>query len=261
MLNRLDRSRGSSQRRPPRGSSQRRPSSGRDDWEQQPVRRSGSDDPMRQKWDALLPHLLKIDGDSAIHIKRLQHYAQLLSEWNRSSSNLISRADMPRLVEHHILESIEPAHWLASSGARHWLDFGSGGGLPALPLIIVGIGEKWTLVESRRNKTLFLRRVVQELGLTNTTVVCDRLENLAGDDGLAGSVEGFTSRATLVLGPTLVLAERFVQPGGAAFLWKGSRREEEMAADPRWKAFWDLDGLLGLSGSPTVVARFKRISI
>lgn len=213
----------------------------------------------RQPWDTLTPHLLKTGGEIEPQLNALKQYASALIEWNQSASNLISKKDVPRLVDRHILESVEPAHWLKSTGAKRWLDFGSGGGLPAIPLAAVGVGDTWTLVESRRSKTLFLRRAVQQLGLAHVDVVCDRLENLGIDDGLAGTIEGFTSRATVALGPTLVLAARFVAVGGSAFLWKGSRREAEMAEDPRWKAFWDFDGLLGIAGGQTVVARFKRI--
>jgi len=213
----------------------------------------------RQPWDSLLPHLLKVGVDTAAAVEQLKRFTTMLIDWNSGISNLVSRNDLNRIVERHILESVEPAHWLKASGAARWIDLGSGGGLPAIPLAILGVGEHWTLVESRRNKTLFLRKVVQDLKLTNVSVVCDRIENLGGDDGLAGAFQGFTSRATMTLGPTLVLAARFVGAGGAAFLWKGSRRESEMVEDERWKAFWDFDGLLGIGAGQTVVARFVRI--
>ena len=50
----------------------------------------------------------------------------------------------------------------------------------------------------------------------------------------------------MTLAPTLELATHFVKPGGAAFLWKGSRREEEMGTDQAWQADWELEGLLGI---------------
>jgi 16S rRNA (guanine527-N7)-methyltransferase len=201
----------------------------------------------RQNWNLLVPHLLRASVDADATIERLKKFAALLLEWNGNISNLISRADAPRLVERHILESVEPAHWLASSGATKWLDLGSGGGFPALPLAIIGVGESWTLVESRRNKALFLRRVVQDLGLPGVTVVQDRLEDLPSP--LAGSeFDGFTSRATMTLAPTLELGARFTRPGGTAFLWKGSRLEGEMKDSSAWKTHWDHDGLLGIGG-------------
>jgi 16S rRNA (guanine527-N7)-methyltransferase len=211
----------------------------------------------RQNWALLEPHLLRLSVDVPDAMARLKAFGALLLEWNGSFSNLISRNDTSRLVDRHILEAIEPAHWLKASGAKRWLDLGSGGGLPAIPLALVGVGERWTLVESRRNKTLFLRRVIQDMKLTGIEVICDRLENLPVPVA-AGLFDGFTSRATLPLVPTLDLATRFVRPGGMAFLWKGSRREDEMAVSASWHREWELDGLLGIGGGQTVVSRFVR---
>jgi len=193
-----------------------------------------------QPWDSLIPHLLKAQVEPEATLERLRSYARLLLEWNRNVSNLISRHDEARFLERHIAESIEPAAWLLSSGAARWLDFGSGGGLPAIPLAIAGVGKQWTLVESRRTKTLFLRRVVEQLGLSNVHVVLSRLEDLVAEGKLDGSFDAFTSRATLALAPTLALAGRVVAPGGAALLWKGSRREAEMREDRRWQTAWEL---------------------
>jgi len=162
-----------------------------------------------------------------------------------------------RIVERHFLESVEPAHWLASSGAKRWLDLGSGGGFPAVPLAILGVGSEWTLVESRRNKTLFLTKAAQVLKLPGIRVVRERIENLPAP-GASEGFDAFTSRATLPLDPTLEQAARFVRGGGLAFLWKGSRREQEMGANERWRRDWELDGLLGVGTAGTVVARFIR---
>jgi 16S rRNA (guanine527-N7)-methyltransferase len=191
-------------------------------------------------------------------ILRLKAYARLLLEWNRGISNLISRGDEQRIVERHIAESVEPAAWLKASPAKRWIDFGSGAGLPAIPLVVAGVGPRWTLVESRRMKTLFMRKAIESLGLGDIEVVVARLEHLVGETKYLGAYDGFTSRATLALGPTLVLAAEFVVPGGTAFLWKGSQREKEMAADPRWQRSWEFDGLLGIGNGQTVVARFTR---
>jgi 16S rRNA (guanine527-N7)-methyltransferase len=212
----------------------------------------------RQPWDLIIPHLQRAQADVAQAMPKLRRYAELLLEWNRGLSNLISCKDEARVVERHLLESLEPAHWLIASGARRWMDFGSGGGLPAIPLAIAGVGESWTLVESRRNKTLFIRKAFQDIGLVNIDVRLSRLETLPADAESLGKFDGFTSRATLRLGPTLGLASRWVAPGGYAFLWKGSRREQEMSEDPRWKESWELDGLLGIGTGRTVVARFIR---
>jgi len=212
----------------------------------------------RQPWDLLTPHLLRAGADIVEVLPRIRRFVELMLGWNRGFSNLISTSDENRLVQRHILESLEPAHWIKSSGTRRWMDFGSGGGLPALPLALAGIGESWTLVESRRNKTLFLRKMIQEFELTNIDVELARLESLPAEAERLGKFDGFTSRATLRLGPTLALAAEWVPPGGLAYLWKGSRMGQEMVDDRRWEAFWDRDEVFAIGNGQTVVARFIR---
>jgi 16S rRNA (guanine527-N7)-methyltransferase len=212
----------------------------------------------RQPWETLVPHLLKARVSPEATIERLRRYARQLIEWNRGISNLISRRDEERIVERHLAESIAPAAWLRASPATRWLDFGSGAGLPAIPLAITGVGPRWTLVESRRMKTLFLRKATEVLKLEHFEIVVARLEHLVPEPERKGAYDGFTSRATLALGPTLALAAHFVAPGGTAFLWKGSQREKEMSEDPRWAESWEFDGLLGIGDAQTVVARFTR---
>ena len=214
----------------------------------------------RQPWVSLIHPIAEAGGDAMSTIERLRRYAGMIVRWNRSVSNLISKNDEARIVSRHLLESIEPAHWMKSINASAWIDLGSGAGLPAIPLSLVGIGESWSLVESRRPKVLFIRRIVQELGLTGIRAIHSRLESLVDDSSHRMAYDAFTSRATLPLGDTLVLAREFVRPGGSAFLWKGSKREREMDQDKRWRESWELDGLLGLGNGQVVVAKFNRIS-
>jgi len=212
----------------------------------------------RQPWDSLRPALLPFGGDIEAVLTRLKHYAQLLLEWNRGVSNIMSRNDEDRIVERHLLESVEPAFRLRESGCQRWIDFGSGAGLPAVPLAIAGAGGSWTLVESRRMKTLFVRKAIQELVLDGIAVVNDRLENVVLDAAMAGAFDGFTSRATMRIGPTLALASPLITVGGQAFLWKGSGFEAEMTQDPTWRADWDQPDIIKIGSGSNVVVRFTR---
>jgi 16S rRNA G527 N7-methylase RsmG len=101
---------------------------------------------------------------------------------------------------------------------------------------------------------------VQELPLDRVRVEQARLEDLVASGGLAASFDGFTSRATLTLGPTLRLAAAIVVPGGSAFLWKGTRRAEEMAASDLWREHWDIAEEQAIGDGTTNVVRFLRRS-
>src|SRR4026209_155036 len=57
-------------------------------------------------------------------------------------------------------------------------DVGSGGGLPGVPLAIVEPERRFTLIESRAKRVRFLRPVVGELKLANTSVAHSRAEDL-----------------------------------------------------------------------------------
>ncbi len=228
-------------------------------------------------WSSLRPLIPGAEAHQSRVIERLRLFASELLKWNRGVSNLISHDDEPRLVERHIAESLVGAEIINKLGCNELLDFGSGGGFPALPLAIAGVGSKWALVESRRNKTLFLRRAVQELGLKSVDVITGRLEVLVeggagasdgdGDtDSFAGTAnqaslrcDGFTSRATNRLGPTLELAARILVPGGHAVLWKGSGVTEELAAAAaEIAANWDAPQTHPIGEGPNSIVVLRR---
>lgn len=212
----------------------------------------------RQPWGLVGEHLARAGADPIVALPRMRRYAELLLEWNRGFSNLISASDENRLVERHILESLAPAGWIRESGPKSIMDLGSGGGFPAIPLAIAGVGERWVLVESRRNKTLFLRKVIEEIELKGVEVELARLELLLDETGRLGKFDTFTSRATLRLGPTLALASGWVAGGGSAYLWKGSRKDLEIADNRHWEQSWELASSFDIGNGQTSVSRFFR---
>lgn len=192
-------------------------------------------------------------------LARLRAFALELLQWNRGVSNLISHADEPRLVERHIAESLAGAEVLRELACEHVVDLGSGGGFPAIPLAIAGTARRWTLVESRRNKTLFLRRILDRLELRDIAVMTGRLEVLVDSEPDALRCDGFTSRATMKAAPTLALAARIVRPGGYAILWKGSGLSQELAdARSTWRSDWIDPRMHPIGDGPNSIAIFER---
>jgi 16S rRNA (guanine527-N7)-methyltransferase len=103
--------------------------------------------------------------------ERLGRYKDLLLTWNEKI-NLIGPEAREHLDE-HIGEALAAAEILHPSGEV--LDFGSGGGLPAIPMAIVSPDARFHLVEADQKKWAFLKHVVRELQL-NAVVVGDRLQ-------------------------------------------------------------------------------------
>ena len=100
----------------------------------------------------------------------VETYKRELLKWNERI-NLIG----PEAREHlddHINEALAAAEILKPAGEV--LDFGSGGGLTAIPMAIVSPEARFHLVEADQKKWAFLKHVVRECGL-NAVVYGDRL--------------------------------------------------------------------------------------
>ena len=113
-------------------------------------------------------------GDSEKRIYLLRSYASLLYGWS-GRMNLISPKDRYQLATKHFLPALAMAPVVESLPHEKVLDFGSGGGLPGIPLKIMLPETDFILLESRRRRANFLREVVRKLGLKGVEVVNERL--------------------------------------------------------------------------------------
>ena len=100
-------------------------------------------------------------------------YRSELLKWT-AKVNLIGPEAREHLDE-HIAEAVAAAELLQPAGEV--MDFGSGGGLPAIPMAIVSPGARFHLVEADQKKWAFLKHIVRECGLSSQ-VYGDRLSRL-----------------------------------------------------------------------------------
>jgi 16S rRNA (guanine527-N7)-methyltransferase len=100
-------------------------------------------------------------------------YRSELLRWT-AKVNLIGPEAAAHLDE-HIAEAVAAAEILQPRGDV--MDFGSGGGLPAIPMAIVAPGARFHLVEADQKKWAFLKHIVRECGLS-CQVYGDRLSRL-----------------------------------------------------------------------------------
>lgn len=97
----------------------------------------------------------------------LARYIALAEKWNRKF-NIVSRRDMDRFLNRHLLDSLTALPWLYPD---RFVDLGSGGGLPGIPLSIMSPDVGVTLLERSEKKARFLSHAVRELHLRNAQVV------------------------------------------------------------------------------------------
>ncbi|WP_375740775.1 16S rRNA (guanine(527)-N(7))-methyltransferase RsmG [Pseudomonas boanensis] len=106
--------------------------------------------------------------------EHLLAYLALLIKWNKAY-NLTAVRDPDEMVSRHLLDSLSVLPHVAALG-DNWLDVGSGGGMPGIPLAIMFPKRRFTLLDSNGKKTRFLTQVKLELKLANLEVVHSRVE-------------------------------------------------------------------------------------
>ncbi|HEY2859415.1 MAG TPA: 16S rRNA (guanine(527)-N(7))-methyltransferase RsmG [Terracidiphilus sp.] len=116
---------------------------------------------------ARLNALLKEAGQEELPAEtavRFEAYLELLQRWN-ARTNLTAIRDEDGILRRHFVESIVCARALPSM--KTVLDFGSGAGLPGIPIALCRPELVVTLAESQGKKAAFLREAgrVLQLGI------------------------------------------------------------------------------------------------
>lgn len=128
--------------------------------------------------------------------RQREQFAALLplyEEWN-AQINVISRKDMEHFYEHHVLHSLAIAKVMRFASMSEVLDVGTGGGFPGVPLAIMFPDARFTLIDSIGKKIKVVSDVIDRLGLTNSTAMQIRAEQLEGE------YDFVVSRAVTTLG-------------------------------------------------------------
>ncbi|CAN7737203.1 16S rRNA (guanine(527)-N(7))-methyltransferase RsmG [Aquipseudomonas alcaligenes] len=113
-------------------------------------------------------------------------YLALLIKWNKAY-NLTAVRDPDEMVSRHLLDSLSVVPHVAALGDS-WLDVGSGGGMPGIPLAILFPERRFTLLDSNGKKTRFLTQVKLELKLDNLEVIHSRVEAVQPERPFAGII-------------------------------------------------------------------------
>ncbi|WP_297831446.1 16S rRNA (guanine(527)-N(7))-methyltransferase RsmG [uncultured Rikenella sp.] len=103
----------------------------------------------------------------------------LYREWN-ARINVVSRKDIDRIEEHHILHSLAIARTGLIVPGETVLDVGCGGGFPGIPLAVFYPDVQFTLVDSIGKKIRVVQEIATALGLDNVRAEHSRVEQLDG---------------------------------------------------------------------------------
>lgn len=153
----------------------------------------------------------------------------LYPDWNEKI-NVISRKDIDNLYEHHILHSLAIAKFFTPIPGTTFLDMGTGGGFPGVPLAILWPDCHFHLIDRIGKKITVARSISEAIGLRNVTFQ-------HGDIGECRQKFDFiVSRAVMRLGDLIPLIRKNISPRSSNSIpngllcLKGGNLTEELSA-------------------------------
>ena len=156
---------------------------------------------------------------------RLDRFVALLLDW-QDRMNLIAASTVPTLWTRHIADSLQLL--AIAPQARKWVDLGSGGGFPGVP-IACALAEQSAaevhLIESNKKKAGFLHEVVRVTGAP-AIVHAERIADFA--HGFRGELDAVTARALAPLPELLSIAYPQLKTGARGLFPKGQDVEAEL---------------------------------
>lgn len=174
---------------------------------------------------SLNTYLVKMDlSVEQSKAEKLVGFVQLMDKWNKAY-NLTSVRDPKEMLIKHIVDSVVVAPQITG---KHYIDVGTGPGLPGIPLAIMLPDTKFVLLDSLGKRIRFIKQVVHELGLTNVQAVQSRVEEFHQHV----PYDGVLSRAFASIKDMLHWCQHLVDSQGTFLALKGQFPAEELDEIP-----------------------------
>ena len=152
--------------------------------------------------------------------QQLIRFVLMMHKWNKAY-NLTSVRDPQQMVIKHIVDSIVVAPFLDKI---HYIDVGTGPGLPGIPLAIMCPDKQFILLDSLGKRVRFMKQVAYELKIDNIQPVQSRVEDFIPNV----QIDGVLSRAFASLKDMLHWCQHLVDSHGVFLALKGQLPTDEL---------------------------------
>lgn len=197
----------------------------------------------------------KITSD-IMRVQQLSFFAELVVEKNKKV-NLISRRDIDRIIENHVFISSFIASYVPEK-CRNFVDIGTGGGFPGIPLAITRPELNGVLVDSTGKKIDAVREFVDKLKLSNLKVENDRVESNEFIAKYSDQFDLVVSRSSVPLIILFRYALPLIKEKAYIVSVKGGDLDEEFKkAEMKYKAYIKKSTIYDLSYKPSNVRNQK----
>lgn len=170
-----------------------------------------------------------------MHTERLAFFATMVADKNKSV-NLISRRDVDAIIEKHIFISSFISKFIPEKVTK-FIDIGTGGGFPGIPIAILRPDLRGVLVDSTAKKIDAVNSFIDKLKLSNCVAENSRVE---GPEFIEKYKKGFdlvVSRATVPLIILLRYSLPLIKEKAFLMAMKGGDLDDEFAkAELKYKA-------------------------
>jgi 16S rRNA (guanine527-N7)-methyltransferase len=166
---------------------------------------------------------------SPVQLNQLEQLGPLYHEWNEKI-NVISRKDIDELYVRHVLHSLALVKILRFSPGTSFIDVGTGGGFPGIPLAILLPGCNFMLIDSIGKKIRVVQEVANHLKLTNVIARQNRIQEIKSryDFVISRAVTAFPDFVAMVR-KNVSHDSKNALPNGILYL-KGGDFEQEIKA-------------------------------
>ena len=189
-------------------------------------------------------------------LEPLEAYFRLLAQWNAKINLTALPLDPPtdETFDRLLVEPLAAARQIPTHTPTVWVDLGSGGGSPAIPLKIARPALRLTMIESKERKSAFLRESIRALGLVDATVETGRFEIASDKAEHRRSADVVTVRAVKADSLLFETAGQMLKEGGRLLLF---RPAHSPSADP--PGFERVNTVPLIDSPPSFLSIYRRV--